>query len=131
MKLPPNEQWQEYKGDPWPSVRIPRKDLERIAEELMAGVEPALEMYQVCEMFNVQMLQDYWLGTDEHPELGHTMFYLGAKAEPAAGLRSFTLTPWFETQDQLWAFCRRNINKFRDWWKENPDGPAPDATNWA
>ena len=37
--LDEDSNWQEYKGDPWPSVRIPRKDLERIAGDLMAEID--------------------------------------------------------------------------------------------
>jgi hypothetical protein len=31
-----NDQWTEYKGDPWPSVRVPMKDLLKVREELLA-----------------------------------------------------------------------------------------------
>lgn len=35
-----NDEWQEYRGDPWPSIQVPRKDLVRIAEELKKPTEP-------------------------------------------------------------------------------------------
>jgi hypothetical protein len=128
--LDENEQWQAY-GDPWPSVTIPHKDLERIADELRLKVAPEIEMYEVCEMFDVKVMQDYWGGTDEHPEAGHSLFSLGQHAELSAGLRGFRLSPWFQTMGDLEQWCQRNIGRFREWIKSDPDGPAPDATNWS
>ena len=37
--LDEDDKWQEYRGDPWPSVRIPNADLERIATELLAEID--------------------------------------------------------------------------------------------
>lgn len=125
-----DDAWVEYKTDPWMSVKIPQKDLERIAGEITASVSPEIELCEVCEMFDVQVLQDYWSGTDEHPEAGHSMFGLGMKPELGAGLRGFYMTPWFETLPELYGFCTKNIGKFREHNRENPDGPAPNATNW-
>jgi hypothetical protein len=125
-----DDKWTAYHGDPWPSRVIPHTDLERIADEIKKSVAPEIEMYEVCEMFDVEILRDYWGGTDEFPEAGHTVFYLGQRPEFSAGLRGFRMTPWFDTMPALYAFCQRNVGKFRDVYRANPDGPAPDATNW-
>lgn len=34
-----DDAWQEYKGDPWPSVTVPKRDLERIAADLKAEID--------------------------------------------------------------------------------------------
>jgi hypothetical protein len=85
---------------------------------------------EVCELYDVRVIQDYWAGTDEYPEAGESMFALGQHAELSAGLRGFYMTPWFATMDALEEFCKRNLAKFQELLASDPDGPAPDATNW-
>lgn len=50
------------------------------------------ELEEVCELFDVVVLQNYWLGTDACPEAGHPLFALG---KMSGGLKGFVMTPLF------------------------------------
>jgi len=124
-----DDKWQEYRYDPWMSSKVPNADLKRIAAELKSKVDPYLELREVCEMFDVGVMQDYWPGTDDHPEAGHPMFSLGQNTEVTAGIRGFRLTPWFDSPLQLAEFCHRNYCKFCEL-KSADTESVPDATGW-
>jgi hypothetical protein len=85
---------------------------------------------EICEAYDMQVLSDYWGGTDERPDLGHPLYALGRRAELSAGLRGCQLTPYFDSMEKLESFCERNIDKFRSYLDADPDAPAPDTTNW-
>ena len=125
-----NEIQQIYKHDGWffvsPEGKLHgpyklEKDCNLAAREYNA-------LREVCDLFDVTVLQDYWAGTDEHPEAGHPLFALGQHGELAAGLRRFEMTPHFETLDKLYSFCYRNLAKFREAAKD--EDAVPDATQW-
>jgi hypothetical protein len=81
---------------------------------------------EVCNLFDCEVLYDI-----EETEQGmvNTAVSIGSRAEHAAGLIGFIMTPWFHTLDELNAFCCLHIEKFREI-GEKEDEPAPDATDW-
>lgn len=80
-------------------------------------------MHQVIELFDVTVISD--LEWDMKP-----FYALGQRPELSAGLRGFHMTPYFNTLDELEAFCRRNLQRFKEIIDADPEAPAPDATNW-
>lgn len=54
-----------------------------------------------------------------------SVVFIGSRA----GEISFVMTPVFNSMEELEAFCNRHIERFRSL-AENPDAPAPDATEW-
>lgn len=60
-----------------------------------------------------------------------TVVAIGERVEPAAGLQGVILTKWFSKEDDLEAFCERNIEKFRAAAKACDEGAAdPDTATW-
>jgi hypothetical protein len=48
------------------------------------------------------------LSSSDEGEPGHPVFGLGWYPEPSAGLRGGSLTPSFDTPEELWAHVREN-----------------------
>ena len=87
----------------------------------------AADLAEVCELFDVQVIPD--LAENQDTGETETIYALGQKSELAAGLRGFTMTPYFPSFAELEAFCSRHIARFRKI-AEHEDAPAPDATGW-
>jgi hypothetical protein len=96
---------------------------------------------QVCEMFDLTVLN----GIEEPsthvapcPQVaadgdGCTcapvqVFAIGANSELSAGLRGFAMSPYFNTMEELEAWCVRNSAKLKEFADKEE---LPDATNWA
>lgn len=83
-------------------------------------LQPATAL--VCDMFDLTVLMEQG---DEH---GSPVYAIGRPQELAAGLRHFTLSPYFQTLHGLEAWCEHNLDKLRTY--ADSDEPIPDASNW-
>lgn len=103
-----------------------------IAMRVMDEHEQYGHVRLVCELFDMQVLTDL-IADDELLRNAYGVYYLGQRAEPAAGLRHVEMTPSFRTMGQLEAFCKRHIERFRDIAQQmdaDDHIPTPDATGW-
>src|SRR5271170_7832607 len=94
---------------------------------------------EVCGMFDVEVLCDIeevehdplgvdWTGLRE-PELRVTpVIALGCRAEMAAGLVGFVMTPWFHDEAKLEGFLGYHIDRLRELAEE--EEPAPNMIGW-
>lgn len=87
---------------------------------------------EVCSLFDVEILTDVEsLSNDENDFRVKPVIAIGARAELGAGLIGFVMTPWFSTEEELDAFCQRNIEAFRVAAEACENGaPVVDATEW-
>lgn len=84
---------------------------------------------EVCAMFDISVLTDIEGDLSDSPI--RVVVALGERAETAAGLVGYVMTPWFSTEDELDKFCEQNINRFHIAAAECELGAAvPDATEW-
>jgi hypothetical protein len=85
---------------------------------------------EVCELFDVIVLNDMAALSDDENDMQHkTVYALGWHAEPSAGINYGIVTNWFDSLEELNAFCKRNIKRFRKW-ADREDGIVPDASEW-
>jgi hypothetical protein len=89
---------------------------------------------EVCQLFDITVLCDIEDISDEGEEFRvKTVVCLGWNSEPDAGIRYGTVTPWFANEDELEAFCERNIEAFRkhaDAMDKDYTVAVVDATDW-
>ena len=90
-------------------------------------------MLEVCGGLDISLLSDIEpLNPDDESDMRvRTCVALGERSELGAGLRGYSVTPWFPTMEELEAFCQRHIERFRAAMGACEQGGAvPDATNW-
>jgi hypothetical protein len=81
---------------------------------------------EVCNLYDCEVLAD----CEQVEGLIHSVVSIGSRGSYENVEVSFTMTPRFNSLEELEAFCSRHIEKFR-MIAEDPDSPAPDATEWA
>jgi hypothetical protein len=95
---------------------------------------------EVCEMFDVEILCDIeetehdplgvdWTGLRETETRVTPVIALGCRAEMAAGLTGFVMTPWFHDEAKLEGFLGYHIDTLRAMCHD--DAPAPNMCDWA
>lgn len=87
---------------------------------------------EVCNLFDIQVLHDMEPLSDNEDDMSFkSVVAIGWNAEPDAGIRYGVVTPWFSTEEELDAFCERNIEAFREAAVACDNGaPVVDATEW-
>jgi hypothetical protein len=99
---------------------------------LSADVTP--NAWAVAADLDVGLITD--LAGDDDASPGHTVYALGQKGEPAAGLQAFEVTPHFRTIDELERFCRDHRAQFEQvaaeeawpdiwFWEQGPTTAVP------
>ena len=107
---------------------------------------------EVCELFDVTVLADihepaqgahiapcpkvdgdgYGVGAEEIECTCRPIqcYAIGWNGEPDAGIRYGTVTNFFDSMNELEAFCERNIERFRQAAKDD-EAVIPDASDWS
>jgi hypothetical protein len=81
---------------------------------------------EVCNLYECDVLAD----CEQIEGLIHAVVSIGSRGGYEDVEVSFTMTPHFNTLEELNAFCGRHIEKFR-MIAEDPEQPAPDADECA
>lgn len=90
---------------------------------------------EVCDLLDVMVLTDIesYDATNENETRVVPVLALGCRAEYAAGMIGFTMTPWFRSAEELNTFCEKHIVRFRvaaETFALDLDVTVPDATDW-
>lgn len=96
---------------------------------------------EVCDLFDVQVITDVEETTSHAspcPKIDGDgeecicppvpLYVIGGRGEANAGLRRFTMSPYFYSTDELEAWCQRNMAKLKE---AATKEDMPDATDWA
>ena len=81
---------------------------------------------EVCNLYDCDVLAD----CEAVEGLIHCTITIGSRGSYENVEVSFTMTPRFNSMQELEAFCTRHIEKFR-MIAEDPEQPAPDADECA